>query len=129
MKRFYKIKNILERKKKVVHTDQIMLCAEIVNVGNGQSGAKRWVMNGFVMGIVEKKMIKVFKYNFGDYNQKLIMDRRKVVDAECTCHWGRNNQKAWKRGEPICKHLKSAMERREIEISNDARKINRKKEM
>ena len=54
-------------------------------------------------------MIKVNKYNFGDYFQKLIVNNKKIIDAECTCKWGQVHRKAWKNGEKICKHIENAI--------------------
>ena len=66
-------------------------------------------------------MIEVFKYNFGDYNQKLIIDGKKIIDVECDCKWMKNNPRAWREGKTLCHHIKSAIERREIDIHNERR--------
>lgn len=54
-------------------------------------------------------MIRVNKYNFGDYFQKLILDGKKIIDAECTCKWSQVHRKAWKNGEKLCKHIENAI--------------------
>ncbi len=54
-------------------------------------------------------MIKVHKFNFGDYFQKIIMDEKKIKDTECTCKWGEIHKKAWKNDETICKHIHNAI--------------------
>lgn len=64
-------------------------------------------------------MIKVHNYYFGEYHQKLIMDDKKIKGAECTCKWGQTNRKAWKEGNTICYHLKSAIDKREIEMKHE----------
>ncbi len=50
-------------------------------------------------------MIKVEKFTYGDYPQKLILDGNKIKDVECDCTWGKVHSKAWKKGETICHHL------------------------
>lgn len=65
-------------------------------------------------------MIKVHNYNFGYYNQKLIMIEKKIKDVECTCKYGLVNKDMWKNpSKRPCKHIKSAILRREIEMHND----------
>lgn len=54
-------------------------------------------------------MIKVHKFNFGDYFQKIIMDEKKIKDTECTCKWGEIHKKAWKTGETLCEHTVDAI--------------------
>lgn len=54
-------------------------------------------------------MIKVIKYRFGNYYQKLVIEDAKILNVECTCIWGKMNQKAWKEGKPICKHIQNAI--------------------
>ena len=54
-------------------------------------------------------MIKGYKFNFGGYFQKIIMDGKKIKDTECTCRWSKVHKKAWKEGEKICKHTDDAI--------------------
>ena len=54
-------------------------------------------------------MIKIHNFYFGDYYQKLFVDGSKIIDAECTCRWGKVHKKAWKNGETICEHTKDAI--------------------
>ena len=54
-------------------------------------------------------MIKAYKFNFGDYFQKIFLDENTIEDTECTCTWSRINKRAWKKGERICKHTKDAI--------------------
>ena len=61
-------------------------------------------------------MIQVHKLNFGDYNQKIILNGRKIIDTECDCTWGKNNQKAWKEGNTLCRHIKSAIMHLDLRI-------------
>ncbi len=63
-------------------------------------------------------MRKVHKYNFGDYHQKLVMDGKKLKDVECDCKWSTINKKAYKEGNTLCHHVKSAILKREMEMKN-----------
>jgi len=54
-------------------------------------------------------MIKIHNSYFGDYYQKLFMDGSKIIDAECTCRWGKVHKKAWKEGTKICRHIGDAI--------------------
>lgn len=54
-------------------------------------------------------MIEVYKFNFGDYFQKIIMNGKKIKDVECNCKWSEIHSKAWKNNERICKHVENAI--------------------
>ena len=55
-------------------------------------------------------MIKVHKLNFGDYFQKIIMNKRKIIDTECTCKYAEINKDLWKNpSKRPCKHIRSAI--------------------
>ena len=63
--------------------------------------------------------MKTKKYNYGDYFQKLFVDKGKVIDTECNCSWGKFNRKAWKEGNKICEHLSCALREYHLEIINN----------
>ena len=67
-------------------------------------------------------MIKVHKFNFGDYFQKIIMDGKKIKDVECTCKWGQVHSKAWKNGEKLCKHIDNAIKHLNLKLKKYGKK-------
>ena len=54
-------------------------------------------------------MIEVKKFYFGDHEQKIILEDKKIKDATCECIWGMNNQNAWKEVKTLCKHIQGAI--------------------
>ena len=49
------------------------------------------------------------KFNFGDYKQLIVLEGKKIVDANCTCIHGKNNEDAYKEGETLCKHVQGVI--------------------
>ena len=66
--------------------------------------------------------LKVKNYNYGDYYQKLFIDKGKILDASCTCIWAKNNPKAFKNGDTICRHVICALKEYDLEIWNKRKK-------
>lgn len=68
-------------------------------------------------------MIQVYRFNFGDYTQKIIMDEKKIKDTECNCIYGQINKDMWKNSDKKpCKHIVSALMHLELRIKS-GRKI------
>ena len=68
-------------------------------------------------------MIKVYPYQFGKYNQKLIMNGKKIKDLECNCRWAQCNKNAWKEGNVLCCHLRSVILHHDLKMKKYGRKI------
>ena len=67
-------------------------------------------------------MIKINNFYFGDYYQKIFTEGNKIVDAECTCRWGKVHKKAWKEGTKICKHIESAIQHLNLKLKKYGKK-------
>ncbi len=70
--------------------------------------------------------MKIKRYNYGDYFQKLFLNEGKILDASCTCTWGEVHKNAWKSGEKLCKHIVAAMREHELEMKNKNKKLTKK---
>ncbi len=67
-------------------------------------------------------MIDLKQFYFGDYKQKIILEDEKIKDVECNCTWGKNNQKAWKEGRALCKHVQSAIMHLDLKTKKELKK-------
>lgn len=71
-------------------------------------------------------MIEVYKFNFGDYFQKIVMDGNKIRDTECSCKWGEIHKRAWKDGETICKHTTAAVIHLNLRLKKHGNRLKKK---
>ena len=63
--------------------------------------------------------MKIKEYGYGEKHfQKLFIENRRIVDAECNCKWGQVHKKAWKSGDTICEHIKCAIREFNLEVRN-----------
>ena len=62
--------------------------------------------------------MNIKNYNYGDYFQKIFIKDGKILDVSCTCLWAKNNPKAFREGNTICKHIICAMKEYDLEMWN-----------